>query len=792
VLTQYEVQVRSKCSGGATSVYSSSINFTTTEVQLNYCSSTSNSTSDEYISRVQLGSINNATGAGANGYSDHTGLSTALSVNTSASITITPTWTGTIYNEGYSVWIDYNKDGDFTDSGEQVWTAVASKNTPVSGSFTVPSSATAGSTRMRVSMKYNGIPTSCETLSYGEVEDYTVVIGSAVDTTAPVITLVGNATINLNVGDTYTEQGATATDNIDGNLTSSIVTTGTVNTASAGTYTVNYNVSDAAGNAAAQVSRAVTVTADTTVPVITLVGNATINLNVGDTYTEQGATATDNIDGNLTSSIVTTGAVNTAAAATYTVDYNVSDAAGNAAVQVSRTVNVSADTVVPVITLIGNATINLNVGDTYAEQGATATDNIDGNLTSSIVTTGAVNTAAAASYTINYNVSDAAGNAATQVSRSVVVTEVSSGCAGGISSFPYSEGFESGIGAWTQSSSDDINWTVDASGTPSSSTGPSSATEGSNYLYIESSGNGTGFPTKTAILNSPCVDLTAESGATFSFSYHMYGSSMGTMILEGSTDGTSWTSLWSKSGDQGNAWSSASANLAAYAGSTVELRFVATTSTSYRSDMAIDKLSITAGAPAGCNDVTLTLVVDQYPEETSWAITDGGGATVASGAYTTSTPDNSTVIANACLPTGCYTFTINDVYGDGICCSYGNGSYNLSEDGSGSLLASGGSFTSSQATNFCVGGATARSASNVERFEPTNMARLYPNPVSDYLFVNTPADVVSIRVITVNGMTMNNVRIGNDGIDVSSLKSGIYMVLIQTGKGLIQERFVKQ
>ena len=72
----------------------------------------------------------------------------------------------------------------------------------------------------------------------------------------------------------------------------------------------------------------------------------------------------------------------------------------------------------------------------------------------------------------------------------------------------------------------------------------------------------------------------------------------------------------------------------------------------WNSDMAIDKLSITAGTPAGCNDVTLTLVVDQYPEETSWTITDGGGATVASGAYTNSTPDNSTVIENACLPTG--------------------------------------------------------------------------------------------------------------------------------------------
>jgi len=724
VLTQYEVQVRSKCTGGATSAYSSSVNFTTTEVQLNYCASNGNSTADEYIGNVQLGSINNATGAGAGGYTDYTSLSTNLTKNASATITITPIWTGTVYDEGYSVWIDYNKDGDFADAGEQVFSAAASQTTPVSGAFTVPSSAVTGTTRMRVSMKYNAIPTSCEvpsSFAYGEVEDYTVNIVSGVaDTTAPVITLVGSATINLNVGDAYTEQGATATDNIDGNLTSSIVTTGTVNTAAAGTYTVNYNVSDAAGNAATQVSRTVIVT-------------------------------------------------------------------------------VPADTTAPVITLVGSATINLNVGDAYTEQGATATDNVDGNLTSSIVTTGTVNTAVAATYTVNYNVSDAAGNAATQVSRSVVVTETPSGCTGGIASFPYSEGFESGIGVWTQSTSDDINWTVDASGTPSSSTGPSSATEGINYLYIESSGNGTGFPTKTAILNSPCIDLSAESGATFSFSYHMYGSSMGTMRLEASTDGTNWTSLWSLSGDQGNTWSNASVDLVAYAGSTLELRYVGITSTSYRSDMAIDQLSLTTGSPVACNDVTLTLVVDQYPEETSWTITDGGGATVASGAYTSSTPDNSTVIENACLEAGCYTFTINDAYGDGICCTYGNGSYNL-EDASGTLLASGGSFTSSQATNFCVGGAVASNSSRyttnssnvgVDRFVPSNEPRVYPNPVSDFLILNVPADVLSIRVMTVSGAEMKNVQISRDGIDVSMLKSGIYMVLIQTPKTTLVERVVK-
>ncbi|MFD2725641.1 immunoglobulin-like domain-containing protein [Hyunsoonleella rubra] len=244
------------------------------------------------------------------------------------------------------------------------------------------------------------------------------------DTTAPVITLVGNATINLNVGDTYTEEGATATDNIDGDITANIVIGGdTVDTNTAGTYLVTYDVSDAAGNAATQVTRTVNVIPDTTAPVITLVGGATVNLNLGDAYTEEGATAIDNIDGDITANIVIGGdTVDTNTGGTYIVTYDVSDAAGNAATQVTRTVNIIPDTTAPVITLVGNATINLNVGDTYTEEGATATDNIDGDITANIVIGGdTVDTNTASTYLVTYDVSDAAGNAATQVTRTVNV-----------------------------------------------------------------------------------------------------------------------------------------------------------------------------------------------------------------------------------------------------------------------------------------------------------------------------------------------------------------------------------
>ncbi len=81
---------------------------------------------------------------------------------------------------------------------------------------------------------------------------------------------------------------------------------------------------------------------DTTPPVITLVGASTITLNVGDSYSDAGATALDDVDGDITAKIVTVNLVDTSKVADYTITYNVSDAAGNPAVQVSRLVHVIA------------------------------------------------------------------------------------------------------------------------------------------------------------------------------------------------------------------------------------------------------------------------------------------------------------------------------------------------------------------------------------------------------------------------------------------------------------------
>ncbi len=841
--TQYTFTVVAKDAVGNTSAVSNTATITTDAVPVTYCASQSSNVNDEYISRVQLNTIDNT--SGAQFYSDFTSVSTNLTKDSQYTITITPTWTGTVYNESYGVWIDYNMDGDFTDSGEQVFAQGNTQATSVSGTFTIPPNAVENSTRMRVSMKYNAAPNSCEAFQYGEVEDYTIVIeGSGPDTEAPIITLNGASTVNLNQGEVYNELGATATDNIDGDLTSSIVTSGTVNTNTPGIYTVTYSVSDAAGNNASTI-RTVNVIADTIAPVITLNGSSSVTLELQQAYNELGATATDNIDGDLTSSIVTSGSVNTNVAGTYTITYSVSDAAGNSD-STTRTVTVNPDTTAPVISLVGASIINLNVGDSYTDQGATATDNIDGNLTSSIVVSGSVNTNVSGNYTLTYNVSDAAGNAATPVSRVVNVNEVANGCSGGISTFPYSEGFENGIGSWTQSSADDLNWTVDANGTPSSNTGPSSAIQGSNYIFVEASGNGTGYPNKRAIITSPCFDLSSATEANFTFKYHMFGSTnAGSVALEVSNnEGVTWTSLWNQTGNQGNQWLTVNIDLAAYIGSGIQLRFNRITGGTWQADVAIDDIGLNDGGttPVDCD----TLNFNDYTLN-SFSTQDSNGANSIGNGGTSLTLTNNTwkyidfpytVTVNTVIELEFSSTSEGEIHGIGfendnsLTSSfyfkfYGTQNYgitNFDNYTSGTttyVITVGDSYTGVMDRLVFINDNDAGSGNNStfanvkiyetscpssrgevvfgERVdilgnedENTFNMKMYPNPVRDILHVETTGiENASYRIVNMLGQTVLRGSYINQ-IEVGTLNSGMYFLEVNTGKKSVSQKFIKK
>ena len=287
--TSYSFTVRAKDAAGNVSVDSNTATITTLNQTVTYCASKGTTVTDEYIGNVQIGTINNASGSG-NGYSDFTAISTDLNKGASVTITITPTWTATVYSEGYSVWIDYNQDGDFADAGEQVWSKAASQTTPVSGTFTIPTTATAGSTRMRVSMKYNGIPTECETFTYGEVEDYTVVLVDPVPDnqapTAPTLT-ASNATAT-----TADLSWSGATDNVgvtgydvfkNGTLLASV--TGTTYQATgltpATSYSFTVTAKDAAGNSSVSSNTATITTLNQTLTYCASKGNVVTDEYIG-------------------------------------------------------------------------------------------------------------------------------------------------------------------------------------------------------------------------------------------------------------------------------------------------------------------------------------------------------------------------------------------------------------------------------------------------------------------------------------------------------------------------------
>lgn len=249
-------------------------------------------------------------------------------------------------------------------------------------------------------------------------------VGNVSDTVPPVITLKGNNPDTADVKVSYNDPGAEALDNVDGDITDDIVETGNVDVNTFGEYSLKYNVSDEAGNAADEKTRTVWVV-DRTKPVITLNNPNPVNIQIGNTYNEPGATATDNYDGDITGKIDTNASdVNTSQAGTYSVIYTVSDNAGNQA-QETRTVNVSSepDSIKPVITLTGNNPYTMKKGDTYNEPGYSATDDPDGDITSSVVVTDNIDNTTVGQYWVRYNVSDQAGNAADQKERTVNVTD---------------------------------------------------------------------------------------------------------------------------------------------------------------------------------------------------------------------------------------------------------------------------------------------------------------------------------------------------------------------------------
>lgn len=182
--TEYEVQIQSVCDTGFTA-FTSSIFFTTFGcgacTDLMYCESEASIFDSEWIAGVQIGDFENLSANENGGYSDFTHLSTTLAIYGEYPVTLTPGFSDFPFPEYFKIWIDYNQNGIFDEPEELAFDAGMESEDPATGVITVPETALAGFTRMRVTMKWLGgfgePPMPCEAeLEYGEVEDYCVTI----------------------------------------------------------------------------------------------------------------------------------------------------------------------------------------------------------------------------------------------------------------------------------------------------------------------------------------------------------------------------------------------------------------------------------------------------------------------------------------------------------------------------------------------------------------------------------------------------------------------------------------
>lgn len=229
------------------------------------------------------------------------------------------------------------------------------------------------------------------------------------------ITMAGEAEITLEYGSEYTDAGATAV--FFGTIlykepeAVEIVTEGTVDPETVGTYTITYTASRM--DITEIITRTVHIV-DTQLPTITLNSGVDAYTLPGHEYEEEGFQAWDDYDGDITDRVVRT-------VSESEVIYTVSDSSGNC-VEARRQI-VYDDPVAPVLTLLGDAAITIPAGGSFNEPGFTATDNCDGDITERVVVTGGVDPYLPGSYTVTYTVEDSYGNTAT-ASRTVTVGSI--------------------------------------------------------------------------------------------------------------------------------------------------------------------------------------------------------------------------------------------------------------------------------------------------------------------------------------------------------------------------------
>ena len=367
--------------------------------------------SDIGISRVRLGTIDTTTDLQSPVY---TQMNESQKTTLYKGVDYTLTTFRLTNNDPMTtrVWIDYNMNAYFTDTLETIINEVSQFKLSTSKTFRIPNNNQTGNTRMRVGITYDSTTLRPDWASLGCFEDYGINIG--VDYVKPVLALIGPAVYKMQVGKHYTELGITATDNLEGNISSKYIRTGYLDTNTIGYYTLTYSVADLYGNLSVPIRRIVQVEINQTGPTIALIGSDTMKVGVKYNYTEQGATAADNLGRNISNLITTSGNINTNVLGTYPLTYIITDAFGFIASKI-RTVMV-VDTTKPIISSIvngriGTDTVRCQIGTSFNAQNAlTINDNYWSGL--QFIQTGSINVNVKGYYTLLFNTTDGSGNQA--------------------------------------------------------------------------------------------------------------------------------------------------------------------------------------------------------------------------------------------------------------------------------------------------------------------------------------------------------------------------------------------
>ncbi len=229
---------------------------------------------------------------------------------------------------------------------------------------------------------------------------------------SPYLELKGSNEITININESYDEPGVIAT-YYGNDVSPEVIVTGNVDTTKPNTYKIKYSLKKGLFKKEKERTVIVIKPSNKVAPVITLKGSSSVNVCPNKSYEEEGYTATDDLDGDITSNVSVTTKDNK-------IIYSVKDSSGNTST-IERIVAYQ-DVTKPTITLKGNSSVTISLNSKYTDPGYTVTDNCDSTIVNKVKVTNNVNPKELGTYEVIYEVTDSAGNK-TSVKRTVKVVK---------------------------------------------------------------------------------------------------------------------------------------------------------------------------------------------------------------------------------------------------------------------------------------------------------------------------------------------------------------------------------